>query len=182
MTTGRVISLIITMAILLNCFQFDTAFAGFGFGGDGAGKSGLDFNKGYDVNTVATVTGRVISPQRAGDKEHIFVEIKTGTETISLNLGPKFFWEGKDFQLNPNDDITAKGSMAQGKDGKTYMMVQKLSNRTSSSQVALRNDSGGPAWSGRNTNGMMPDSPAGGMKSGGGMMRGGGGGGGMMRR
>ena len=69
--------------------------------------------------------------------------------------------------------------MAQGKDGKTYLMVQKLSNRTTGSRVALRNDSGGPVWSGQNGNGMMSNSPAGGMQQGGGMMRGGGG---MMRR
>ncbi len=179
-TTGRFPPLIMTLAILLNCLLIGTAFAGFGFGGDDMGKSGLDFNKGYDTNTVATVTGRVISPQRTGDKEHIFVEIKAGTEIISLNLGPKYFWKGKDFPLQLNDDITAKGSMAQGKDGITYLMVQKISNRTSGSQVALRNDSGGPVWSGRNANGMMSNGPAGGMKSGGGMMRGGGGG--MMRR
>lgn len=179
MITGRFTSLIIIMAIFMNCLLTGTAFAGFGFGGNDMGKSGLDFNKGYDTNTVATVTGRVTSPQRTGDKEHIFVEIKAGTETISLNLGPRSYWEGMAFPLHPNDDITAKGSMAQGKDGKTYLMVQKLSNQTTGSQVALRNDSGGPVWSGRNANGMMSSSPAGGMKSGGGMNRGGGG---MMRR
>ena len=179
MTTGRFPSLIITLAIFMNCLLSGTACAGFGFGGDDMGKSGLDFNKGYDANTVATVTGRVTSPQRTGDKEHIFVDVKTGTESISLNLGPRSFWEGKEFPLHLNDEITAKGSVAQGKDGKTYLMVQKLSNRTTGSQVALRNDNGGPVWSGQNGNGMMSNSPAGGMKSGGGMNRGGGG---MMRR
>ena len=182
MTASRYPSLIIILAILMNCLLISTAIAGFGFGGDDMGKSGLDFNKGYDANTVATVSGRVMSPQRTGDKEHAFVEIKAGAETISLNLGPKSFWEGKAFPLKFNDDITAKGSMAQGKDGKTYLMVQKLSNRTTGSQMTLRNDSGTPAWSGKNSNGMMLNSPAGGMNWGGGMMRGGGGGGGMMRR
>ncbi len=180
MTTGRFPSLIITLAILMDCLMISTAFAGFGFGWGDVGKSGLDFNKGYDANTVTTVTGRVISQQHTGDKEHVFIEIKSGTETISLNLGPKSFWEGKSFPLNFNDDITAKGSMAQGKDGKTYLLVQKFSNRTNGSQVSLRNDGGSPVWSGRNANGMMSDNPAGGMRSGGGMIHGGGGG--MMRR
>ena len=178
MTTGRFTSLIVTAAIFLNCQLIGTAFAGFGFGGNDVGKSGLDFNKGYDTNTVATVTGRVISLQSTDDKEHVFVEIETGSETVSLNLGPKYFWEGKSFPLHPNDDITAKGSMAQGRDGKTYLMVQKLSNRTAGSQVELRNDSGGAVWSRRYSNGRTLNNPAGGMTRGGGMMRGGGG---MMR-
>ena len=178
MTTGRFSSIII-LVIFLNCLLNSIVFAGFGFGDSDLGKSGLDFNKGYDVNTVASVSGRVLSGPRTGDKEHVFVEIKAGSETISLNLGPKSFWEGKEFPLNPKDDITVKGSVAQGKDGKTYLLVQKLSNHTTGSQVALRNDSGGPFWSGRNANGMMTNSPAGGMQQGGGMTRGGGG---MMRR
>ncbi len=185
MAPGRFFPIIV-LTVVLNCYPTGAAFAGFGFGGDDAGKSGLDFNKGYDVNTVATVTGRVLSGPRTGDKEHIFVEIKAGSETISLNLGPKTYWEGKEFPVHPNDDIIAKGSKAQGKDGKTYLLVQKFSDRTNGSQLTLRSDSGSPAWSGLNASGMMTDNPAGGMQRGGGMMRGGGGvmrgGGGMMRR
>ena len=177
MTRDR-FSPIVTMAIVLNCLLIGTAFAGFGFGGDDLGKSGLDFNKGYDVNTVMTVSGRVVSSPRTDEKEHVFVDIKAGDETISLSLGPKTFWEKKEIPLHPNDDIAAKGSKAQGKDGRTYLMVQKLTNRITGAQTVVRNERGGPAWSGRN--GMMSNGPGGGMMGpGGGMMRGGGG---MMRR
>lgn len=169
---------IVMLAIIMYCLLIGPAFAGFGFsfGGDEAGKSGLDFTKGYDVNTVTTVTGHVASSPQTGEKEHVFVEVKAGSETISLNLGPKSFWQNKEIPLHPNDNITAKGSKAQGKDGKTYLMVQKLTNKTTGSQVALRNDQGKAAWSGWNSGGMMQ---GGGMTQGGGMMRGGGGG--MMR-
>jgi hypothetical protein len=183
MTKDRFFPIII-LTVVLNWLLISTAFAGFGFGGDDLGKSGLDFNKGYDVNTVTTVSGRVSSPPRTDGKEHVFVDVKAGGETISLSLGPKSIWEGKEIPLHPNDDITAKGSKAQGKDGKTYLMVQKLTNKTTGSQMALRNDRGGPAWSGRNTDGMMSNGPGGGMMRDGGMMQGGGmmrGGGGMMR-
>lgn len=169
MTKGRLFS-IATLATVLNNLLIGLAFAGFGFGNNDVGKSGLDFAKGYDVNTVTTVTGRVVSSPQTGEKEHIFVDVKAGGETISLNLGPKSFWEKKEIPLHPNDDVTAKGSKAQGKDGKTYLMVQRLTNKTTGSQVALRNDQGRAAWSGWNSGGMM---------QGGGMMRGGGG---MMRR
>jgi hypothetical protein len=178
MTKDRLFSILL-LAIILNCLLTISAFAGFGFGGDDMGKSGLDFSKGYDVNTVSTVAGRVMSSPQFGEKEHVFVEVKAGGETLRLNLGPKSFWENKGIPLHPKDDITVKGSKAQGKDGKTYLMVQKLTNKTTGSQVALRNDRGGPAWSGVNEEGMKSNSPGGGMMQGGGMMRGGGG---MMRR
>ena len=170
MTKDR-FSLIIMLAIVVNCQLIGTAFAGFGFGGDDLGKSGLDFNKGYDVNTVTTVSGRVVSSPRIDEKERVFVEVKAGGETISLSLGPKSFWENKGIPLNPNDEVTAKGSKAQGKDGISYLMVQQLTNKTTGSQMALRNNQGGPAWSGRNSGSM-----GGGGMGGGGMGRMGGGG------
>jgi hypothetical protein len=179
MNPGRFFHNIVALAIVLTCFPIATACAGFGFGGDEWGKSGLDFNKGYDVNTVTTVSGRVLSAPRTGGKEHLFVDVKAGSETISLNLGPKASWDGKAFQLHANDDIRVKGSIAQGKDGKTYLMVQKISNQTTGSQLTLRNESGAPGWPGRNAGGMMPATPSGMMNGGGGMMRGGGG---MMKR
>lgn len=164
----------ITVAIVLNCLFIGPSFAGFGFGGDDLGKSGLDFNKGYDVNTVTTVSGRVASPPRTDENEHVFVDVRTGSETVSLSLGPRAFWDKQEIPLHTGDEITARGSMAQGRDGKTYLLVQKLTNRTTGAQAAVRSDRGRAGWSGRNTGGM-----------GGGMMQGGGGmrrGGGMMRR
>lgn len=178
MAKGR-FSSIMTLVIVLNCLLVGPALAGFGFGGNDEGKSGLDFNKGYDVNTVTTVSGHVASPPRSGEKGYIFVEIKAGAEAVNLSLGPGSFWNEKEFPLHQNDEIIAKGSKAQGKDGKTYLMVQKLTNRTTGAQTVVRNELGVSAWSGRNESGMRSNGPAGAMMRDGGMMRGGGG---MMRR
>ena len=160
---------IMLIAVLLNVPLVGAAFAGFGFGGDDVGKSGLNFNRGYDINTVATVSGHVISSPQSGEKEHVFVEIRAGGETISLNLGPRSYWDKKEIPLRSNDAVTAKGSKAQGKDGKTYLMVQKLTNRTTGAQMIVRDERGGPAWSGRHERGMM-SGPGGMMRGGGGMM------------
>lgn len=179
MTPGR-FSIICTKALLLNCFLFGTALAGF-FGSDDKGKSGLDFNSGYDLNTVSTISGRVVSLPQTGEKENITIEIKSGNEILNVSVGPGAYWENKGVAINLNDDLSVKGSRAQGKDGKSYILAQKLVNRTTGNQVELRSDKGEPGWSGRHTNSMRRDSPAGGMRNqGGGMMRGGGGG--MMRR
>lgn len=179
MKPGR-FSIICIRAILLNCLLFGTAFAGF-FGSDDKGKSGLDFNGGYDINTVTTMSGRVISLPHSAGKEHVIVEIKSGSETLNISVGPGTYWEKKGISINLNDDISVKGSKAQGHDGKTYVLSQKIVNKTTGAQVDLRNDQGEPSWSGRNTGSMRTDNPTGGMRNqGGGMMRGGGGG--MMRR
>jgi hypothetical protein len=179
MKPGR-FSIICIRALLLNCLLFGTAFAGF-FGSDDKGKSGLDFNGGYDINTVTTISGRVISLPHSAGKENVIVEIKSGSETLNVSVGPGSFWEKKGIAINVNDDISVKGSKAQGHDGKTYVLSQKIVNKTTGAQIDLRNDQGEPSWSGRNTGSMRTDSPAGGMRNqGGSMMRNGGGG--MMRR
>ena len=178
MMPGR-FSLICIMAISLSCQLLGTASAGF-FGSDDKGKSGLDFTGGYDVNTVTTMSGRVISLPHSGEKENIITEIKSGNELLNISLGPGSYWEKKGIAINVNDDLSVKGSKAQGKDGKTYVLAQKLVNKTTGAHIDLRNDKGEPTWAGRNTSNTQMGSPAGGMRGqGGGMMRSGGG---MMRR
>jgi len=178
MTPGR-FSKICIRAILLNCLLFGPAFAGF-FGSDDKGKSGLDFNRGYDINTVSTMSGRVSSLPHASGEDNVIVEIKSGNETLNISVGPGSYWEKKGIAINLNDDISVKGSKAQGHDGKTYVLSQKIVNKSTGAQVELRSEKGEPTWSGRGTNNMRLESPAGGMRNqGGGIMRGGGG---MMRR
>jgi hypothetical protein len=162
-------------AISLYCLLAGAAFAGF-WGSDDKGKSGLDFNHGYDVNTVGTVSGRAVSAPHPGEKGNILVEVRRGEETLNVSVGPQSFWEKKGIAIHPNDELSVKGSRAQGQDGKSYLLAQKLVNRTTGAQLDIRNEKGEPAWSGRGMTGS-----AGGMRNqGGGMMRGGGGG--MMRR
>ncbi|MGA7828098.1 MAG: DNA-binding protein [Geobacteraceae bacterium] len=177
MKTGRFL-FIVTMAVIVYSLLVGFAFAGFGFGGDDAGESGLDFYKGYDVNTVRTISGQVVSPIGTGEQEQNIVEIKSGSRSVILSLAPQSFLDTKSFSLNVDDQITAKGSLAQGRDGKIYMMVQKITNRTSGAQLSLRNNRGKPDWSMKTGSGMRWNMPWGGMMRGGGMMHGGGG---MMR-
>lgn len=155
-----------------------SAFAGL-FSGDDRGKSGLDFAGGYDLNTVSTMTGRVTSPPRPGEQGSLMVTIKSGNETYNICLGPGTYWEKRGVAINLNDELTVKGSKAQGQDGKSYVLVQKLQNKTSGTEVVLRNDKGVPVWSGRNSGTRMEHSGGGMRNQGGGMMRSGGG---MMRR
>lgn len=176
---GPVRFLLLTVTSLALLAIRSPAEAGWWFGQESRqDKSGLDFNRGYDVNTVTTVSGTASSLPSAIDKGPMMIEVKSGSETVTLCLGPKTFWESKGIAVRLNDELTAKGSKAQGEDGRTYLMVQTLANKSAGTQVTLRSERGDPAWSGRNAgSGRF----GGGMRyQGGGMMRGGGGGG--MRR
>lgn len=173
------------LAILLSWLAAGAACAGFfGFGSDDRGKTGLDFNRGYDRNTVVTVTGRVTSPPHRGESGQYLVGIQSGSESLTLAVGPEAFWEKSGIPIRLNDELTAKGSKAQGEDGRLYLLTQKVANRSTGSQLELRTEKGEPAWSGRGGaagSGRLSEGAGvrGGMMRGGGMM---GGAGGMMRR
>jgi hypothetical protein len=170
----------VTCAIILNGMLSSAVCAGF-WGSDDKGKSGLDFYHGYDINTVSTISGRVVSQPHQGEQGNSIVEIKRGSETLTVSVGPGSYWEKKGFAISLNDELSVKGSRAQGQDGKSYLLAQKLVNRTTGAQLELRNEKGEPAWSGSSMKGSRSEGGAGGMmrSQGGGMMRGGGG---MMRR
>ena len=180
MNPGR-FSSVMAAALLFILLPAAVSFASFGFsfGGSDLGKSGLDFTNGYDVNTVTTVSGRVVSLPRTGEKEQVFLEIRVGAERINLGLGPGAYWEKHGIQLRLGDEVAAKGSRAQGQDGKTYLITQKLTNKTTGTRAVLRTDSGAPMGAMANRPGGFMGNQGGSMMRDGGMMRGGGG---MMRR
>jgi hypothetical protein len=170
---------LILWAVVSLCLQQGTAFALFGFGSSEEGKSGLDFARGYDINTVTTVTGRVVSLPQPQEHAPTIIEISSGNDKLYVYVGPAAFWEKNGIPLHVNDELLVKGSKAQGRDGKVYVLTQKLTNRTTGTKLELRSEKGEPAWSGRGERSMHHEHNSGGMHhQGHDMMRGGGG---MMR-
>ena len=111
-------------------------------------NNGLDVAAGYDVNTVATIRGTVITPPVKADKnEHTQMTIAAGQEVVTVLLGPWSYWERQGFTVSRNQEISVTGSRAQGKDGSTYLFAQKLENKTVGGSLLLRADSGVPNWS-----------------------------------
>ncbi|HJV37101.1 DNA-binding protein [Geomonas sp.] len=182
MTIHR-LSTILSWALLLCSLSAAPAFAGFAsfFGyGDDRGKSGLDFSHGYDLNTVTTVAGRVVSVNHAGEGDQVIIELRSGADSVNLSVGPRNFWEKKGIAVQVGDEVTAKGAKAQGQDGKQYLMTQKLVNRTTGSQAELRTAKGEPVWKVGGGSGTGMQRSSGGSLYQNGMIRGGGGG--MMMR
>ncbi|MDU0458879.1 MAG: hypothetical protein RW306_09140 [Geobacteraceae bacterium] len=115
---------------------------------DGDNRSGLNLESGYDANTVTTVTGRILSVQSGEDQRHVQLELESGGAKFVVVLGPKRFWADNGIELKVGDNITVRGSKAQGKDGVVYILAQKINNTTRDTEISLRNDSGRPLWSG----------------------------------
>jgi len=110
--------------------------------------SGLDVSSGYDVNTVTTITGTVITPPARIDKsEHVQMTIATREGTVTVMLGPSLYWERQGFAINREQKISVTGSSAQGKDGSEYLFAQKLENITNNTTITLRAETGSPMWS-----------------------------------
>lgn len=124
------------------------AFWPFSSGG-GDGGSGLDLNKGYDVNTVTTVKGKVITinPEEGGGP--VLIELRTSSGAVLLVAGPRWFWSENGIPVQVGDELTARGSLTEGKDGRRYLLAQKLTNHRTTEEILLRGDDGVPVWSNR---------------------------------
>lgn len=161
MFSGRFLCLFIFFSMIaIPC----SASAGWFFGDDNDwSKSGFDNESGnesgYDINTVVTVKGRVseIKTDESSDPyDPALIVIKTSEESVTLVLGPKDFWQEKGIKIKKDDELTVRGSKAQGKNGKIYIFVQSLTLPSSDSPVVIRNYNGKPAWSGGGGTGNAP--------------------------
>ena len=171
--------ILIIMVVFLSFWNRDAAAF---WGSDSSDTaSGLNVSAGFDVNTITTVTGSVLSPpERKGQEQHTTMSIETPQGVVTAVLGPWSYWEKQSITITKNQNISITGSLAQGKDGALYIFVQRIENRSNGESVTIRSESGRPLWSRagsgnqngtRQFNGNGPRSGAG---SRGGGMRGGG--------
>jgi len=159
--------LIVAVMILSLWHQGASAF----WGSDATeSASGLNVAAGFDVNTVTTVAGAVLTPpERKGQSQHTVMTMSAPQGTVTIVLGPWWYWEKNALVITKNQEISVTGSLAQGKDGALYLFAQKVENRSAGETVILRSESGKPLWSrgGGNRNGNRPlDGRGAGMKGG----------------
>ena len=145
MVSGRLFIQLVAIILLLTypCI----GYAGWWFSDDNDWeKSGLDLEKSFDRNTVVSVKGKIIKTDLNGTSGPALAEIKTTKEVITLVLGPGDFWKKSGLSLNEGDEISARGSKAQGKNGKLYLIVENISSSSGSDTIILRNETGRPSW------------------------------------
>jgi hypothetical protein len=110
--------------------------------------SGLDVAAGFDINTIATVSGTIMAlPERKDKEQHTVMTVEAPQGVVAVVLGPWWYWEKQTISMTKNQNVTITGSLAQGKDGVLYLFAQQLENRSTGETVTLRSETGKPLWS-----------------------------------
>jgi hypothetical protein len=112
------------------------------------GQAELNLDSGYDTNTVTTVSGRITALHLDGPHPLAQVKLEAGSGSVMVVLGPRTYWAEHGITLKLGDRLRVRGSKAQGKDGVVYLLAQRLSEESRGQEVALRSESGRPAWTG----------------------------------
>ncbi len=142
----RLFTLIAAAALLLALGGTADAFWGFG-DSKGPDKSGLDLEQGYDRNTVVKISGSVAVPPHPLAGGLIAVDLNLPGEQIVVVLGPAWYLQDDNLDWKVGDQVAVRGSLAQGKDGRTYLLSQQISI-PGGATIELRGENGSPSWSG----------------------------------
>ncbi|NJM72870.1 MAG: DNA-binding protein [Scytonema sp. RU_4_4] len=119
-----------------------------GRGGGGWGP-GNHYSKMYNPQTIETLSGEVVSinkmmPMR-GMSHGVHLQLKTAKETVSVHLGPEWYIENQDIQIQPKDKIEVRGSRVTF-GGKPAIIAASV--KKGDKVLTLRDDKGFPVWSG----------------------------------
>jgi hypothetical protein len=145
-----IISLILTIFVSISFFTFDSyAQRGMGWRGSGGWGPGSQYYGMYDLKTVETISGEVVSVEKITPRKGMFygvhLMVKTDKENISVHLGPGWYIENQDITIEPNDKVEIKGSRIIF-NGKPAIIAAEV--KKGDELLALREESGFPAWSG----------------------------------
>jgi uncharacterized membrane protein YgcG len=141
---NRTIIAIVTFVALVGCYHDAHAF----WGGDTRqSASGLDVSAGYDVNTVTTLRGTVITPPaKSPQSEHAEMTLATPQGAVTVLLGPWSYWSQQGITIARDQELSITGSRALGKDGTQYLFAQRL-DKADGTMISLRTEAGAPMWS-----------------------------------
>ena len=116
-------------------------------------QSGKGKNKGqslYDRDTVITVSGKVTSISTgesiSGSAYSVEMDIDTGSSVLTVRLGPAWFIEEQDFDIDKNDKVTVTGSKVKI-DGDVFVVAATVEKN--GKVLKLRESDGTPLWKGK---------------------------------
>jgi hypothetical protein len=116
--------------------------------GEGWG-AGSRYNRMYNVNTVETIIGEVVSVGKItpvkGMSYGIHLLVKNGKETISVHLGPSWFMDDQKIKINPKDTLSFIGSRITY-NGIPAVIASEIAKEDVT--LTLRDKNGYPVWSG----------------------------------
>lgn len=107
------------------------------------GGSGESFSPNYDLDTVVTVTGKVLKVETFTAKpmqvEAVRFFLETEDNTYEVHLGPSWYIKKQLIAVTPGDSVSVRGSVIRGK-----IMVQKFEK--GGNTFLLRDEKGQPKW------------------------------------
>lgn len=139
------------MAAILVISLASSSFAAPWQGGRGSGGWGMGgpYQRIYNPATVETVTGEVTAVDKVAPMKKmgagIHLQLKTDKETVAVHLGPSWFIERLDAQIQKGDSIEVKGSRV-SLAGKPALIAAEV--KKGDALLKLRDDNGVPAWAG----------------------------------
>lgn len=150
MKSGRFISLIVTIALVLAA---TVAWAQPGMGpGRGQGRgwgAGDPYSRMYDPKTVETLSGEVASVDRFTPGRRmssgVHFTLKTEKETIPVHLGPSWYVEKQGVTIAPGDKVEVTGSRITYQGNPTIIAAEV---KKGGQVLKLRDAAGVPAWAG----------------------------------
>jgi len=144
---GIVIAMIFTLSILPAVDSF--AQRGMKWTGSGGWGMGGQYGRMYDPKTVETIGGEVVSVDEMrpmkGMSSGVHLTVKTGTETISVHLGPAWYIANQDVKISSGDKVSITGSRITF-NGKPAIIAAEV--KKGDEILKLRDENGYPVWSG----------------------------------
>ena len=146
----KIAFLSVLMSIFALCIAVDSFAQGRMGGGRGGGWGhGSQYGSMYNAQTVEIISGEVVSvdkitPMR-GMHYGIHLMVKTEKEEISVHLGPGWFLENQDMDIEAKDQVEITGSRITY-EGKPALIAAEV--RKGENVLVLRDKNGFPAWSG----------------------------------
>ncbi|GAB4330787.1 MAG: hypothetical protein Kow0099_01590 [Candidatus Abyssubacteria bacterium] len=122
---------------------------GRGQGGMGGWGRASQYQRMYNPDTVETISGQVleveyISPMR-GMRQGVHLELKYDDETIPIHLGPRWFIENQEIQIEKGDEITVTGSRVTFNEKPAIIAAEVKKGEDT---LVLRDEEGFPVWAG----------------------------------
>lgn len=137
------------IALLFAADSFAQMGPGFKWRGSEGWGMGTPYQRMYDPAKVETITGTVesvemVTPMK-GMYKAVGLIVKTGSETITVHLGPEWYIARLDMKIQKGDAVEVKGSRVSFA-GKPAIIAAEI--KKGDNVLVLRNEVGVPVWAG----------------------------------
>jgi len=140
---------LIVVLLAMAAIAADVAAQGAGQGKMNGWGRGSSYQRLYDPDAVKTVSGEVtaveyFTPEK-GMGQGVHLQLKTEDETLSVHLGPRWFLDEQDVQIEKGDQIKVKGSLITFEEKPTLIAAEM---EKVEAILQLRDEEGFPRWAG----------------------------------